>query len=92
MTNSETLKHFFEQHFAKDLDSTTYILYQDLIDFIFENSDFNIIKVKSILATWDLDVKKDGKIYNLFCLTDRNINRFEDDIPDFDIDSDDDEC
>jgi hypothetical protein len=41
------------------------------------------------LATWDLDVKN-GKIYNLFCLTDRDINRFEDDeIPD--IDSDDDE-
>jgi hypothetical protein len=40
------------------------------------------------LNTWNLDVK-DGKIYNLFCLTDRNINRFEDDIPDIDIDSDD---
>jgi adenine-specific DNA methylase len=90
MTNSETLKHFIEQHFAKDLDTNTHILYEDLIDFIFENSDFNIIKVKSILNTWNLDVK-DGKIYNLFCLTDRNINRFEDDeIPD--IDSDDDEC
>jgi adenine-specific DNA methylase len=86
MTNSETLKHFIEQHFAKDLDTTTYILYEDLIDFIFENSDFNMIKVKSILNTWDLDVKNE-KIYNLFCLTDRNINRFEDDIPDFDSSS-----
>jgi hypothetical protein len=89
MTNSDTLNHFIEQHFVKNIDSNTHILYEDLIDFIFENSDFNIIKVKSILATWDLDVKN-GKIYNLFCLTDRDINRFEDDeIPD--IDSDDDE-
>ena len=88
MTNNDTLNHFIEQHFVKNIDSNTHILYEDLIDFIFENSDFNIIKVKSILATWDL--VKDGKIYNLFCQTDRDINRFEDDeIPD--IDSDDDE-
>jgi hypothetical protein len=70
---------FIENHFHKNFDYKTYILHEDLIDFVFENSDFDMIKVKKIInSSSDIEIH-DGKVYGLFCFTYPEINRILDD-------------
>jgi len=76
---TEELTEFIESHFHPNYDHKRYILHRDFIDFIWENTDFNIIKVKKILNSWrDLEVHND-KVFGLYCFTYPEINRIEDD-------------
>jgi hypothetical protein len=88
---TEELYTFIETHFHKNFDAKRYILHSDFIDFIWENSDFNMIKVKKILNSWrDLEVHN-GKVYGLFCFTYPEINRIEDDATSSSSDEDEEE-
>jgi len=76
---TEELTMFIETHFQKNFDPKRYILHSDFIDFIWENTDFNMIKVKKILNSWqDLEVHN-GKVYGLYCFTYPDINRKDED-------------
>ncbi len=77
---------FLGFHFHKNTDAKRYILYSDLIDFIWENTDLNIMKVKKLLSAWpDLELHN-GKVYGLFCFTYPDLNQIEDDISSSDDD------
>jgi len=75
MDNDE-LWDFIHSHFEKNNNKKRFIQYKDLVDFIWEQTDFNMIKVKRILNSWN-DLKiNDGKVYGLYCFTYPELNRY----------------
>ena len=62
-------------HFERNYDGSKYIFFTDIIDFILENTEFNVVKVKQLLSYSDELVIEDGKVYGITCITDDSINR-----------------
>lgn len=75
----EQVIEFIGRHFHTTHDAKRYIHYSDFIDFIWENSEFNMIKVKSLMNSWTPLEVHNGKVYGLFCKSCPDINQIEDD-------------
>lgn len=77
---ADELREFIEQHFQRTTDATIYIHFTDFLDFIFENSEFNIQKVKRVLLLWnDLEIHN-GRVYGLQCITEPQLNMETDEV------------
>ena len=75
----EELIQFIKRHFHQNYDPRRYIDYSEFIDFIWENCDFNIIKVKNLLNSWEQLECHNGKVYGLYCFSYPDLNKIEDD-------------
>ena len=85
----DEVRDFLEKHFQPNYDHRRFILYRDFIDFIWENTEFNIIRVKRLLNSWNDWEVHNGKIYGLHCFTYPDINRIDDDATSSSSDDDD---
>lgn len=76
-----TIEQVFYENFKKE--DFCYVFYTDLLDFFLENSDFNMLEVKSWIKN-NLTIV-DGKILDITCVSDPSINNsFEDYMSDVD--------
>ena len=75
------IEQVFYENFKKEIFS--YVFYTDLLDFYLENTDFNMLEVRSWIKN-NLDIL-DGKIVDIVCVSDPSINNsFEDYMSDID--------
>ena len=76
-----SVEQVFYENFKKE--DFSYVYYTDLLDFFLENSDFNMLEVRSWIKN-NLTIV-DGKILDICCVSDPSINNtFEDYMSDVD--------
>lgn len=76
-----SVEQVFYENFKKE--DFSYVYYTDLLDFYLENSDFNMLEVRSWIKN-NLTIV-DGKILDITCISDPSINNtFEDYMSDVD--------
>lgn len=76
-----SVEQVFYENFKKQ--DFSYVYYTDLLDFYLENSDFNMLEVRSWIKN-NLTIV-DGKILDITCVSDPSINNsFEDYMSDID--------
>jgi len=69
------IRAFMHTHFERNYDGSKYIFFTDILDFILEHTEFNIIKIKQLLLNSDEFIVENGKVYGITCITDDSINR-----------------
>ena len=76
-----SVEQVFYENFKKE--DFSYVYYTNLLDFFLENSDFNMLEVRSWIKN-NLTIV-DGKILDICCVSDPSINNtFEDYMSDVD--------
>lgn len=75
------IEQSFYENFRKE--DFSYVYYTDLLDFFLENTDFNLLEVRSWIKS-NLTII-DGKVVDICCVSDPSINNsFEDYMSDVD--------
>ena len=68
---------FMPEHFEIVDDGQRFIFYRDIIDFVFEKTEFSVLRVRKIINSLPNLVIQNGKIYGIYCKTDESLNQYE---------------